>query len=141
MKQFKRSLWSRLQDWTYAHKKISIGLSVGFFVVSVGGVAVAWLFIPTPQVAAAPVQNTEEVTTETPPKTYYSPLTGVPVADEATTKRQVTGIMIENSPSARPQSGIKDAGIVFEAIAEGGITRLHTLHQENRPGLIGPVRS
>jgi hypothetical protein len=49
--------------------------------------------------------------------------------------------MIENSIFARPQSGIKQAGVVFEAIAEGGITRLATLHQEDRPALIGPVRS
>lgn len=49
--------------------------------------------------------------------------------------------MIENSPDARPQSGIKDAGVVFEAVAEGGITRFLTLHQEDKPQLIGPVRS
>lgn len=75
-----------------------------------------------------------------PPK-FYSPLTGVQVADEAATKQQVTSIMIENSPSARPQSGIKQAGIVYEAIAEGGITRFLAFYQESKPGLIGPVRS
>lgn len=72
---------------------------------------------------------------------FYSPLTGTQVPDEATTKRQVTAVMIENSPDARPQSGLKDAGIVYEAIAEGGITRFIALYQESRPGLIGPVRS
>jgi hypothetical protein len=85
--------------------------------------------------------NAQPATPEVVPPTYYSPLTGRVVPNQAATKRQVTGIMIENSPSSRPQSGIKDAGVVFEAIAEGGITRLATLHQENRPGLIGPVRS
>jgi hypothetical protein len=49
--------------------------------------------------------------------------------------------MIENSPDARPQSGVKQAGVVFEAIAEGGITRFLTLHQEDKPQMIGPVRS
>lgn len=72
---------------------------------------------------------------------YYSPLTGIEVKDEAATKQPVTAIMIENSPDARPQSGLKDAGVVFEAIAEGGITRFLTLHQEDKPQLIGPVRS
>lgn len=75
-----------------------------------------------------------------PPK-FYSPLTGVPVPDEGFTKKPVTAIMIENSPEARPQSGLRDAGVVFEAIAEGGITRFIALYQEGRPGLIGPVRS
>jgi len=72
---------------------------------------------------------------------YYSPLTGNEVADETATKRAVTGIMIENSPDARPQSGLKDSGVVFEAIAEGGITRFLVLYQEQQPTLIGPVRS
>lgn len=70
----------------------------------------------------------------------YSPLTGAEVS-ESDTKRPVTAIMIENSPDARPQSGLKDSGVVFEAIAEGGITRFLTLHQEDQPQIIGPVRS
>jgi hypothetical protein len=49
--------------------------------------------------------------------------------------------MIENSPDARPQAGLKDAGVVYEAIAEGGITRFLTLFQESNPDYIGPVRS
>lgn len=70
----------------------------------------------------------------------YSPLTGAEVSS-ASSKRPVTAIMIENSPDARPQSGLKESGVVFEAIAEGGITRFLTLHQEDQPQLIGPVRS
>lgn len=72
---------------------------------------------------------------------YFSPLSGLEVPDEATTKKQVQAVMIENSPDARPQSGLKDAGVVFEAIAEGGITRFLVLYQEKVPELIGPVRS
>lgn len=72
---------------------------------------------------------------------YYSPLTGSLVNDEATTKIPITGVMIENSPDARPQSGLKNSGVVFEAIAEGGITRFLVLYQEQKPQLIGPVRS
>ena len=49
--------------------------------------------------------------------------------------------MIENSPDARPQSGLKAAGVVYEAIAEGGITRFMALYQTSKPELIGPVRS
>jgi hypothetical protein len=49
--------------------------------------------------------------------------------------------MIENSPDARPQSGLGSAGIVFEAIAEGGITRFLALYMEAQPANIGPVRS
>ena len=84
------------------------------------------------------------VITPAPPKpapVYYSPLTGIKVSDEAATTQAVTAIMIENSPDARPQSGLKDAGVVYEAVAEGGITRFLALYQESKPGLVGPVRS
>ena len=74
------------------------------------------------------------------PTTVGSPLTGVQVEPELA-ERPVTAIMIENSLDARPQSGIQQAGIVFEAIAEGGITRFITLYQEAQPQYIGPVRS
>jgi hypothetical protein len=49
--------------------------------------------------------------------------------------------MIENSTDARPQSGIDQAGVVFEAIAEGGITRFLAIFQDTQPDYIGPVRS
>jgi hypothetical protein len=49
--------------------------------------------------------------------------------------------MIENSIFARPQSSLSQAGVVFEAIAEGGITRFLALYQDTEPQNIGPVRS
>lgn len=72
--------------------------------------------------------------------TVASNLTGLQV-DAAVNQRPVTGVMIENSMDARPQSGLDQAGVVFEAIAEGGITRFLALFQDNQPDYIGPVRS
>ncbi len=141
MKEPKRGLWSRLQDFTYARPKLTMGLTIGFFVVAIGGPVSAWFLVPQPQTK---VDSQAVVQQEPPPpgpQKFYSPLTGVEVASEAATQRQVTGLMIENGPSARPQSGIKDSGVVFEAIAEGGITRLAVLYQEQTPQMIGPVRS
>lgn len=142
MKQPKRHIWARLQDFAYAHKKLSVTLAICMVVVGAAAIAGAWFLVPQKKVAA-PVANVpqSQPTTQPTPQKFYSPLTGQQVANQATTKREVTAVMIENSPSARPQSGIKDAGVVFEAIAEGGITRFATLHQEDRPGIIGPVRS
>lgn len=96
-----------------------------------------YFFKPPPTTKAVVVQKAAE-----PPKptTEASRLTGVQV-DPALNKRPVTGVMIENSPDARPQSGLKDAGIVYEAIAEGGITRFLALFQEAQPNYIGPIRS
>lgn len=74
------------------------------------------------------------------PVVVYSKMTGLPVAPEVNEK-QVTGVMIENSLDARPQAGLATAGFVFEAIAEGGITRFLALYQDTSSDFIGPVRS
>ena len=73
----------------------------------------------TPAAVIAPAPEPEPAPV---PTTKPSRLTGVEVAIKLN-KRPVTGIMIENSPDARPQAGLLDAGVVYEAIAEGGITR------------------
>src|SRR5665213_984329 len=49
--------------------------------------------------------------------------------------------MVENEIDARPQSGLDQAGVVFEALAEGGITRFLALYQDTQPSYIGPIRS
>lgn len=91
-----------------------------------------------------PLPKTTLGYTFTPPpevKKYYSALTGLEVPDEASVSKPTTAIMLENSPDARPQSGLKNAEVVFEAIAEGGITRFLAIYQQEKPQLIGPVRS
>ena len=74
------------------------------------------------------------------PKTVASTLTGLQV-DPSVNDRPVTAVMIENSLDARPQSGLDQAGVVFEALAEGGVTRFMALFQDTQPDYIGPVRS
>jgi hypothetical protein len=74
------------------------------------------------------------------PATVASRLTGVQVSP-ALASLPVTGVMIENSDDARPQSGLSQAGVIFEALAEGGITRFLVLYEEGQPTSIGPVRS
>ncbi|RJO58915.1 DUF3048 domain-containing protein [Candidatus Parcubacteria bacterium] len=52
------------------------------------------------------------------------------------------GIMIENTPDARPQAGLGQASVVYETLAEGGVTRfLAIFPQATKPKLVGPVRS
>lgn len=71
---------------------------------------------------------------------YYSLLTGEEVSEEVS-NRPILAVMIENSYQARPQTGLSSAGIVFESVTEGGITRYLLLFQENLPKEVGPVRS
>lgn len=133
-----KSLIERVRNWTHLHHTATL-LLAGLGVILATAIVVAVLVFQAPKPAEAP-----QVSKSTPPKpapVYYSALSGEKVPDEASTKIAVTGIMIENSPDARPQSGIKPASVVFEAIAEGGITRFLALYQNNKPQLIGPVRS
>lgn len=55
--------------------------------------------------------------------------------------RHPLGVMIENHPEARPQSGLSYASVVYEAIAEGGITRFLSIFGPNDATKVGPVRS
>lgn len=89
--------------------------------------------------ASAPISSSNPK--PKPAEKYYSALSGQEVPDESAIKDPVTAVMIENSLEARPQSGLKQAEVVYEAVAEGGITRFMALYQQNKPELIGPVRS
>lgn len=53
------------------------------------------------------------------------------------------GMMIENLPVVRPQSGLAGASVIYETLAEGGATRFLAVYAGAGPALakIGPVRS
>jgi hypothetical protein len=50
-------------------------------------------------------------------------------------------VMVENAPDARPQSGLGSADIIFEAMAEGGISRFMAVYVDGDAAVVGPVRS
>ncbi|MEO5950298.1 MAG: DUF3048 domain-containing protein [Candidatus Saccharimonadales bacterium] len=129
---------SKLSRWVRTHRAMSYGIIGAILIVITGTVA---LVIFNKQPVAQTIKSVTTAPKPKPAPIFYSPLTGIKVDTEAATTQAVTAIMIENSPDARPQSGLKDAGVVFEAVAEGGITRFLTLHQEDKPQIIGPVRS
>lgn len=137
MRALHKNVIQRLRDWVHLHHVATFMLAALGVVLATGIVVAAFAFQrpqpdKSPSAAAPPTKS---------PLVYYSALTGEKVPDQASVQMAVTGIMIENSPDARPQSGIKPAGVVFEAIAEGGITRFLALYQQSKPQLIGPVRS
>jgi hypothetical protein len=119
-------------------QKILLSLCVILLIAIVAG-TVWYAFLRPEPVAPEPVPAVVEAPPET---TEASRLTGIkyPLEDKVN-ERTVTGVMIENSPDARPQSGLRDAGVVYEAVAEGGITRFLALFQDTAPTYVGPVRS
>lgn len=73
---------------------------------------------------------------------YANWLNGDIVGTAEAAKPHPIGVMIENLPVVRPQSGLQQAKIVYETLAEGGATRFLVLFDgsESMPK-IGPVRS
>lgn len=133
-KQRRFHIWPR--RWSTKKKRICTALLVIFLLALAGG---GYYWYRSNQQAKPPGAAAKEET-PAPPTTEASRLTGLQVAPDLN-KRAVTGVMIENSPDARPQAGLREAGVVFEAVAEGGITRFLALFQESQPDHIGPVRS
>ncbi len=81
-----------------------------------------------------------DATSEPPDGRPRSPFTGLPV-DPDVLERPALILKVDNSPRARPQSGLDVADIVFEELVEGGITRFVTLFHATLPPAAGPVRS
>lgn len=134
----------RLKDTPKKRSKKKLFFIFSAIILVLGASLAAYWFLFKPK--AVTVANGEPAPAETqaqPEKKpdIVSPLTGVKLSDASLVSRPVTGIMIENSPEARPQSGLTEAGIVYEAIAEGGITRFLAVYQDTHPNYIGPVRS
>lgn len=138
----KSNVLPRFKLWARGHHVIVYGLAALGLLIAAGLVVVATTYQkPTASTALSASIAARKPSPPPAPVVYYSPLTGEKVATSAETTMPVTAIMLENSPAARPQSGLKDAGVVYEAIAEGGITRFLALYQQQKPQLIGPVRS
>lgn len=95
---------------------------------------------------------------EKEPETTEAPSTTVPVTEETVIRNPLTGesgynekllnnrpvmIVVENHPDARPQWGLTSSDIVWEMVAEGGITRMLLMYADASriPEKVGPVRS
>jgi len=126
-------------NWLKRHWKIVVPITAGVLLAG-GAAAYMLIFAPKPvAVVVTPVKSASPTPVPTP-ITKLSPLTGLPV-DPALADRPITSVIIENHPDARPQSGLGQAGVVYEALAEGGITRFQAFFLDTRPTSMGPVRS
>ena len=71
---------------------------------------------------------------------FTDPLTGLPAA-EYTVNCRPAAVVIDNHHKALPQSGVGQAAIYYEILAEGNITRLIAIFHDFNAQKIGPVRS
>ncbi len=89
---------------------------------------------PTPPPTPTP-EPTEDITGKAKSK-----LTGLYIAEETASKRPYA-VVVNNMKKALPQSGISQASIIYEVLAEGDITRLVAIFDEFSTEKLGPIRS
>ena len=87
----------------------------------------------------APPTTVEETTTTVAPDPVQ-PLTGLPLTDPALLTKVALVVKVSNDPGARPQIGLNDADIVFEAWGAGP-TRFATVWHSTELDFVGPIRS
>jgi hypothetical protein len=128
-------------------KKIIL-IAIGIYLAST--FASFFLFTKTPLASRifAPeppkVENGKLVFDDSLPKTEPCPINGQKYSEQQREwweAHRPLGVMIENHESARPQSGFNSSDIVYEIVAEGGITRMLAVYYCQAPAQVGPVRS
>jgi len=125
------------RSYTWGRRKRNLFLWIGGGLILVIGLSVAGYFV-----FRGDSTNTNTQLTNTPTSnTYRRVLDGVTVAKEEANLFP-WAVMVENYYTTRPQAGLTKAGVVYEALAEGGITRFLLIFatHENIEA-IGPVRS
>ena len=72
-----------------------------------------------------------------------NPITGVMYTKDTAgpINERPLAVMVNNHVDARPQSGLTSADVIYEIVAEGGITRFIAFYMSETPKKIGPIRS
>lgn len=97
---------------------------------------------PEPEFTGEHAENIKVVRVEGEPEVeFVNRLTGEAVSEEIANRRPVA-IMINNIRVACPQEGVSNADILYECVAEGGITRLLMIALDYESlDVVGSVRS
>lgn len=119
---------------------LSTGISYAFFSSSVKDKIVS--LAPQPEPTKTPAGSM--AFDASLPKTETCPINGVKYSKQQKNwweKHRPLGVMIENHQESRPQSGLSFADVIYEAVAEGGITRFLAVYHCQDTEFVGPVRS
>ena len=122
-------------------KKWLIFLIIGctFLIAGIGLILTAFLI---PKTESENLSFPEIPSQKSNKEKIYSNLTGEELADASLKNAPTFCIQTLNgTDGARPQAGLTEAGVVFEAIAEAGITRFAAIYQNPTSAIIGPIRS
>lgn len=135
--------WQFWRRFHWTRRSRLIGGSIGVALIVIAG-GLLWIgYTPKSEVANKPAPTPTPAPTPEP-KDHADPLNGVlyTASDYAKfANLRPVAVMVENHVLARPQSGLQEADAIYEAMAEGGITRFMALYLAGQPDKIGPVRS
>ncbi len=95
---------------------------------------------PAEMISVWPFADAEKVV-PAPPIPPAWPFTGLEAPSKQSLSKRPLSVKVENSPAARPQTGLNSADVAYETVTEGGITRFNLIFQSNVPEVVGPVRS
>lgn len=122
------------------NKQFVIFIAVGA-ISFVAGVALILISLLSPT-KKSEVAGFPDLSKKNDDKAVYSKLTGETLASAELLTAPAYCIQTPNgTDGARPQAGLNTAGVVFEAIAESGITRFAAIYQNPTAAIIGPIRS
>ena len=97
---------------------------------------------PEPTVEIIPQPEPEPEPEPVPVIENPNPLTGLAMPSDRFLNTRPYAIMINNLKAALPQHGVRNADIIYEVLAEGGITRMVAVFQNPYyAGDIGSIRS
>ena len=123
--------------------------SLGLYLLSTGVSYAAFNFLrtsPKLEIESPLSEGGMEINLNAP-KTEICPINGLEYTKqekEIWEKRRPLSVVIENHMDCRPQSGLSKADIVYEVVAEGGITRFLAIYYCGAAAfdtLLGPIRS
>lgn len=118
--------------------------SIIVYVIATAGAYLGTTAIASNTSRTTTSQTAVEPTVPSEPLTEECPTNGQMMgrsARAAWEKRRPLAIVIENHEESRPQSGISNADVVYEAVAEGGVTRTLSIFYCQDAKTVGPVRS
>lgn len=132
----------KLKRWIRSHRFLVGGFGALLLLAAAG---LSYVFLLPHDTNSGPTVASTPTPTPTPePKDQANPLNGVMyTATEAKVWSDLRpmAMMVENHVESRPQSGLTQADLIYEAMAEGGITRFMAVYLAGMPNKIGPVRS
>lgn len=129
------------RDFTWGKRKRNVYLWIGVSLGIVAVLVVAGYFVFRSNPTNQNTNNNANENSNTTSGQVHRLLDGK-LVDSQNANIYPVAVMIENLAVTRPQAGLSAAGVVYEALAEGGITRFLGVFATNENIKdIGPVRS